>query len=150
MKYHSLINLGTGLGLVLLLLTGCATKMSAMIVTENANRTDNDQPSPVKIRIYELRSAEIFKEASFSELDKNEHKTLGDTLVTNSKEYPMRATDQRKIKLNLLEDTRYIGVLARFQRHKKAKWLEIIPVKKKRNNKFTIKITHEILSIAKQ
>ena len=96
-----------------------------MVVSEQVNPDLNGRPSPVVIRIYELKNLGKFEEASFDQLVENEAAYLGSELI-GSEQYHSNPGDVKKIKRILSVDTRYLAVSAAFRDINQAIWKDSI------------------------
>ncbi len=96
-----------------------------MVVSEQANPDLNGRPSPIVIRIYELKSLGKFEEADFYKLFENYDSHLGPEL-TGAEQYHLKPGDVNIIKRTLSAETKYIGVLAAFRDTNQALWKDTI------------------------
>ena len=96
-----------------------------MLVSEQANPDLNGRPSPIVIRIYELKSLGKFEEADFYKLFENYDSYLGPEL-TGTEQYHLKPGDVNIIKRTLSAETKYIGVLAAFRDTNQALWKDTI------------------------
>jgi type VI secretion system protein VasD len=112
-------------------LNGCfwgssIVKLNASVaVSETVNPDFGGRPSPVVVRVYQLRSLDVFKSADFFSIYDNDVATLGQTFVRRG-EFEM----QPGAKLDYVEEidpaTKYIGVLAAFRDLDNARWRSYI------------------------
>lgn len=96
-----------------------------MIVSGDANPDIDGRPSPIVIRIYELKSLGKFEEADFYKLFENYDSQLGPELVA-SEQYNLKPSDVSIIKRTLSAETRYIGVSAAFRDINQAIWKDTL------------------------
>jgi type VI secretion system protein VasD len=103
---------------------------AAMMLTAAAdvNPDRNQRPSPVVIRIYQLRRDEPFKAAPFEPLYDDDMKTLGEAFLTRD-EFTLKPGERRAVDVELAVDTRFIGVLAAFRdlTDPAAVWRVVVP-----------------------
>jgi len=96
-----------------------------MVVSEQANPDLNERPSPIVIRIYELKSLGKFEEGDFYKLFENYDSLLGPELIV-SEQYHLKPGDVNIIKRTLSAETRYIAVTAAFRDINQAIWKDTI------------------------
>ncbi len=96
-----------------------------MIVSEQANPDINERPSPIVIRIYELKSLGKFEEGDFDKLFENYESHLGPELIV-SEQYHLNPGDVNIIKRTLADETKYIAVSAAFRDINQAIWKDKI------------------------
>jgi len=96
-----------------------------MLVSEKTNPDIDGRPSPIVIRIYELKSLGKFEEGDFYKLFENYDSQLGPELIV-SEEYHLKPGDSNVIKRTLSAETRYIGVSAAFREINQAIWKDTL------------------------
>jgi len=130
------------MGLVLLVATACTalnTKVGGMLdldtdlkisflVDADVNPDDNKIPSPLVIRMYELKTPNLFKKANFIDLYEKDEEVLGADMVSKEKLKYMQPGETRETSFVLKEETKYVGLFAEFLQYKDAKYKLIIPV----------------------
>jgi type VI secretion system protein VasD len=103
------------------------TKASMVISTSaDANPDANGRPSPVVIRVYQLRTDDAFTSADFSALYDDEQKVLGPSLITRN-EYLLAPMERQTIDINVSGETRFVAAIAAFRDIRNAQWRSIIP-----------------------
>lgn len=129
----------TTLALMLLslgLLSGCShlspfstlTKWDVMLTaSEQVNPDLHGRPSPVVVRLLELRHAAAFDNADFFGLYTHAEQTLPKDWLS-SEELELRPGEQLALKLRLQPDTRFVGVLAAYRDLPSVQWRWVIPV----------------------
>jgi type VI secretion system protein VasD len=105
------------------------------------------RPSPVVVRVYELKSLEAFNGADFFSLFDKESETLGSELV-GREEYDLRPAETRPYKRQLQPDTKFIGVVAAFRDLENSRWRQAAPVPAKRSVTLTIGIEARAVTVA--
>lgn len=95
--------------------------------TAQLNPDSSGRPSPVVLRLYELRSSGSFESAEFFALYSNEAKTLGQSLISR-KEMQIGPGEKREFIEKLQPGTRVIGVVAAFRNLSSNQWRALIPV----------------------
>jgi type VI secretion system protein VasD len=127
------------LGIVLA--TGCASSPPLLEGLVNANAATNPdangRPSPIVVRVYELKSLAGFGSADFFSLFEKEAETLGGDLV-GREEYGLRPGESRPYRRQLQPDTKFIGVVAAFRDLENSAWRQAVPLPGKRGVTLTI------------
>lgn len=121
----SCTKLNTGLGGVLDLDTDYLLEFK---VDADINPDDNNTPSPLFIRMYELKSDKMFSKANFLDLYEKDKEILGADMleVHEIKRLTPGGDYQNKFVLN--EEAKYVGLYAEFLQYKDADFKLIIPV----------------------
>ncbi|WP_338497236.1 type VI secretion system lipoprotein TssJ [Pseudomonas sp. WP18] len=121
---------------VTLLLSGCAvwspfstmTKLNLTLAASDQLNPDlNGRPSPVVVRLFELRQPVAFENADFFSLYERARETLSPDLV-DSEELELRPGDSVELRLGLTGDGRYVGLLAAYRDLPHARWRYTLPV----------------------
>jgi len=107
----------------------------------------NGRPSPVVVRVYELRGLGAFDSADFFSLFEKEAETLGPDLV-GREEYDLRPGETRPYRRQLQADTKFIGVVAAFRDLENARWRQTTPVPAKRSVAVSIAIDAKAVTVA--
>ncbi|HMK85282.1 MAG TPA: type VI secretion system lipoprotein TssJ [Steroidobacteraceae bacterium] len=87
----------------------------------DVNPDSQNRPSPVVIRVYQLKDDAAFKAADFFALYDKEQATLGATLVSRQ-ELELAPAEQRTADYSVSPDTRFIGVAAAYRDIRNAEW----------------------------
>lgn len=123
----------------LLALTGCSpfsstTKLDLTLEgSPRLNPDINDRPSPIVVRLIELRNPVAFENTEFFSLYQRPREVLTPDLVS-LEELELRPGDKRSYKLSTQAESRYIGVLAAYRNLPEANWRYVIPLKQKSHN----------------
>lgn len=98
-------------------------------VASNANPDVRGRPSPVVIRLYELRSTTSFESADFFSLNDKDQATLGGDIV-NRDEFFLQPGQSQTIQRKASATSRGIGVFAAYRDLERSKWRAVttIPV----------------------
>ncbi|MDX1693228.1 MAG: type VI secretion system lipoprotein TssJ [Ketobacteraceae bacterium] len=127
-----------------LLLSGCqwmlsdVTKVDLRLIAKgDLNLDDNGRPSPLVVRIIELRSAQSFEAAEFFSLFQAEEETLGSDWVA-SEEIELKPGDIRDLKIALQPDSQLIGVVGAYRRLDDANWRLVMPFALHEKNQQTL------------
>jgi type VI secretion system protein VasD len=96
----------------------------------DVNPDATGRPSPIVVRIYQLKTDAAFGGADYFTLFDDEQKVLGADLITR-REYVMAPAEQRVIELDIDLDARFVGVLAAFRDIRNAEWRALVPAARK-------------------
>ncbi|MGY0576290.1 type VI secretion system lipoprotein TssJ [Bradyrhizobium sp. RDM12] len=110
------------------------------------NPNAHGKPSPVVVRIYELKSTAIFTQAQFFELFDDDVKRLGPDLVAK-REVELAPGDKVDFERNTPIETRNVGVIAGFHSGNDAQWRSTAEIKPDRDNRISVKLIAEAVSI---
>ena len=122
--------LPTFAALTLLLLAGCSSLSPYSTVTKlNLTLTASDQlnpdlngrPSPIVVRLLELKHPVAFENADFFSLYERAKESLAPDLVT-SEELELRPGETVELKLSVEQGSRYVGVLAAYRDLPETRW----------------------------
>ncbi|ARB29272.1 type VI secretion system lipoprotein TssJ [Pseudomonas tolaasii] len=125
------------------LLTGCSaispfstlTKLDVKLTAhERVNPDLHGRPSPVVVRLFELRHAAAFENADFFSLYTHAEQVLPKDWI-NSEEIELRPGEQQVLKLRLEPDTRFVGVLAAYRNLPNVQWRRVISVNSQQLNR---------------
>ncbi|MEE5067451.1 type VI secretion system lipoprotein TssJ [Pseudomonas alliivorans] len=123
----------------LVVLAGCSTLSPYSHVTKlNLKLTASDQvnpdlngrPSPVVVRLFELKHPVAYENADFFSLYERAKESLAPDMVA-SEELELRPGETVELKLSLQEGSRYVGVLAAYRDLPDSRWrytLQVTPV----------------------
>lgn len=122
--------------LALGLLAGCAsvspystlTKLNLTLsASEGVNPDLHGRPSPVVVRLLELRHPVAFENADFFTLYSRAEQALPKDWVS-SEELELRPGEQLALKLSVEPQSRYVGVLAAYRDLPHVQWRLVLPV----------------------
>lgn len=115
-------------------LGGCASKApkpskvsGAIQANVQLNPSVTNRPSPVLLRIYELKSATVFNSADFMALFQGDQATLAADLVSRE-EMMLQPGEQRPYNKTLAPETRFIAVMAAYRNLERATWRQAVAV----------------------
>jgi type VI secretion system protein VasD len=122
--------------LVMAIAAGCAsappkpaeTKMM-LVATADVNPDGKGRPSPIVVRIYQLKTEAEFAKADFFAIYDREKEVLGPSLITRE-EYTLAPGDNQELKFEVARDARFLGVLAAY-RDPAAHWRALSPAPEK-------------------
>lgn len=98
------------------------------IVNDNVNPDDNKVPSPVILRMYELKSTKAFENANFIDLYERDTEVLGKTMLNKQSVRAIQPGENRTEKFILSKEAKYIGLYAEFLQYENSKYKVIIPI----------------------
>ena len=87
----------------------------------NLNPSVSQRPSPLAIRLYELRTVADFAKADFMSLYQGDVATLGSGLVLRD-EFTLQPGESRPYQRTLSAETRFIAVFAAYRDVERASW----------------------------
>ncbi|MEN8179346.1 MAG: type VI secretion system lipoprotein TssJ [Pseudomonadota bacterium] len=136
-------------------LTGCFTKkppppsllVAKFLTSSHLNPNADGAPSPVIVRLYELKSAGNFKNNDFFSLFDDESNVLADDLVARD-ELRFNPNETKTINRELNPATRHIGILVAFRDLDKANWRSVIQITEHEINAYTILLGRNEISIS--
>jgi type VI secretion system protein VasD len=143
-----------GVLLAVAAVSGCATDKSAKTTPvkfdiqadQQVNPDANGQPTPVVVRVYELKSTTAFTQAAFFDLFDNDAKVLGSDLVAK-REFEIKPGDRVDFDRDTPVETRYIGVTAAFRLGDDSQWRTTAEIKPEKNNTIVVKVAAQSISI---
>ena len=105
------------------------------------------RPSPIVVRVYELKALGAFNTADFFSLFEKESEALGGELV-GREEFDLRPAESRPYKRQLQPDTKFIGVVAAFRDLENSRWRQAAPVPAKKSVTITVGIEAQAVTVA--
>lgn len=102
------------------------------------NPSSSRRPSPVLVRVYELKTAAAFNSADFMSLYQRDKAELGGDLLAKE-EFVLAPGESKAFAKTLSPDTRYLGVLAAFRDVEHARWRSVVPVQPEKMNNVVIR-----------
>ncbi|MCQ4249163.1 type VI secretion system lipoprotein TssJ [Pseudomonas stutzeri] len=107
--------------------------------SDRLNPDLNDRPSPIVIRLLELKHPVAFENADFFSLYQRPKEALSPDLVIQE-ELELRPGEQRDLKLFVQEGSRYVGVLAAYRDLPESGWRFVIPLEHKAQNRIELRL----------
>jgi type VI secretion system protein VasD len=101
-----------------------AVKVKATLTVAAApdvNPNSAGRPSPVVVRIYQLRTDTLFRAADFGKLYSEDQTILGQDLVRRD-DYTLMPLEQRTVEVELPDQARVVCALAAYQSISTAEW----------------------------
>lgn len=99
----------------------------------DTNPDAGGRPSPVVVRIYQLKADTAFMGADFFALFDDEMKVLGAELIGRD-EFVMAPAERRSVDVNVSPDARFVGVVAAYRDIRNAQWRVAVPAPLKRDD----------------
>lgn len=102
------------------------TKLNLKLTASDQLNPDiNGRPSPIVVRLFELKQPVAFENADFFSLYGGAKQFLAQDLVA-SEELELRPGEVTEMKLRLAEGSRYVGVLAAYRDLPESKWRDTV------------------------
>ncbi|SER61053.1 type VI secretion system protein VasD [Pseudomonas sp. NFACC02] len=120
----------------LILIVGCSslspyssvTKLDLKVTASDQLNPDlNGRPSPVVVRLFELKHPVAFENADFFSLYERSKETLSPDLVA-TEELELRPGETLKLKLRVEEGSRFVGILAAYRNLSETQWRHTVQV----------------------
>lgn len=154
------------LAFAVLVLTGCSSSKSRVgsmlnlntdlkltfIVDGNINPDDYKRPSPVFVRLYQLKSPTAFNKADFIDLYERDEEILGGDVVSKQVLKPIAPSEERTERFVLESGVSQIALYAEFSQYRGSNYKVIFPVTENNviRNAVTVKISGTDISIVKK
>ena len=122
--------------MALVLLAGCSsmspyskvTKLNLTLTASDQLNPDlNGRPSPIVVRLFELKHPVTFENADFFSLYERAKESLAPDLVA-SEELELRPGETIELKLSVEEGSRYVGVLAAYRDLPETQWRHTVQI----------------------
>ncbi|MFM2058321.1 MAG: hypothetical protein RLY71_2706 [Pseudomonadota bacterium] len=110
-----------------------------MQVSAKVNPDSRRRPSPILLRLYELKGAAAFSNADFISLFQRDEALLGADLLVRD-EYVLQPSERHALKRPLNAQTRFLAVFAAYRDLERAHWRALLPVEDKRPWQVTITV----------
>ncbi len=107
------------------------------------------RPSPVVVRVYELKTTAAFDSADFFTLYGKEQATLGGDLNAKS-EYMLKPGDSRSVEQTVQPGTKFVAVVAAYRDIERSRWRASAPVPPNQTTLMNVRIDAADVSIAAQ
>lgn len=125
------------------LVIGCAGPPKPASVTgtiqasPQINPSASGRPSPLLVRVYELKSAATFNAADFMSLYQRDQASLAADMLAKE-EYVLSPGETKTFAKTLAPDTRFLGVVAAYRDLEHAKWRSVAPIQPNQPQKVTV------------
>jgi type VI secretion system protein VasD len=129
---------------------GCGTAPTAIraniVAAADVNPDVRGRPSPVVVKVFELKSLAAFETADFFSLFEKDKETLGAELLARD-EFTLIPGEQKALARELKPEARYVGVVAGFRDLERSTWRATIPVPPKKTTPMTVRLEARKVSI---
>jgi type VI secretion system protein VasD len=116
------------------------TLIEAQITVSCQVNPDIDgRPSPIVMRIYELKTLGKFEDADFYKLFNDYASVLGEDLIASEK-FHLRPGDAKTIKNSVSPETKFIAITAAYRDLNQSVWRGSIPIEAAKNNEFMVRL----------
>ena len=105
----------------------------ALSASGDVNPDASGKPSPVVVRVYQLKADSAFTGADFFALFDDEMKVLGQDLI-NREEYVLTPAEHRTVELVVPKTARFVGVIAAFRDIRNSQWRVVVPAPLKKDD----------------
>jgi len=117
-----------------------------LAASADTNPDATGRPSPVVVRVYQLRTDGAFAGADFFALFDDDQKVLGPELISRD-EFVLAPAERRTMDVTLSGETRYVGAVAAFRDIRNAQWRVLVPASKSALN-LAIERARIVLTVA--
>ena len=113
----------------------------------NPDDSNDNQPSPLVVRIYELADKEQFANARFRDIYFDDKKILGDAFIKKHMLKPLLPGTTRLDQFQLKKGTAYVALFAEFVQYKDADFRVIIPVDEYLTTTQDVRLSYHSMSL---
>jgi type VI secretion system protein VasD len=128
---------------------GPPTAIGTVSAAADLNPSASNRPSPLALRVYELRADGAFIKADFISLYQGEQGVIGADLVAKD-ELMLMPGESRNYGRTLNAETKFIAVFGAYRNVERAVWRAIAPVPPGRTLKLAIRAESQALSVSLQ
>lgn len=149
-------------GVLCLLLNGCGateavsdvfttiTKADIVVqASNNVNPDINGRPSPILIRIYQLKSSVAFNNADFFALYDRDVAELGADYVARD-DLDLKPGESKPLERRFSDDTRYLGIIAAYRNIDSTVWKKVIEIEPDSNSEILVLLNDKGVQITRQ
>ena len=122
------------------------------IVDGNINPDENKRPSPVFIRLYQLKSPTAFNKLDFIDLYERDNELLGADIISKQRLKPIAPGETRTERFVLEQGVSQIALFAEFSQYQNSHYKVVFPVTENNiiRNVVTVKISGTDISVVKK
>jgi type VI secretion system protein VasD len=120
---------------------------AALVVAKDANPDASGRPSPVVLRLYQLKEEGAFNNAEYFALIDKEQETLGASLIARE-EYELQPGETRALELKIPPEAHFVAATAGFWNIRNSKWKTLLPAPGQPKSKLTISVGKSEVAIA--
>jgi type VI secretion system protein VasD len=113
----------------------------------DANPDGTGRPSPVVVRVYQLRTDGAFTSADFFSLYDDDQKVLGQELISRD-EFTLAPSERRVIDVAVSGDTRFVGAIAAFRDIRNAQWRATVAAVPQKAMTVAVERTRVVVTVA--
>src|SRR5262245_56604004 len=117
-----------------------------LAASADTNPDASGRPSPVVVRVYQLKTDAAFKGAEFFALYDDDMKVLGQELISRD-EFVLAPSEKKTIDVAVARDTRFVGALAAFRDIRNAQWRGLVAAPQRSSLHVTIERARIVLSV---
>jgi type VI secretion system protein VasD len=128
------------------------TDLKLSIIADNSiNPDESRRPSPLYLRLYQLKSADSFDKGDFIDIYERDTEVFGGNLVDKTLLKPVIPSEKRSELLILKPGTRYVAIFAEFSNYAGSTYKVIFPVTENNviKNSVTIEVSDRKISLQK-
>lgn len=140
--------------LTMLLLNGCMTKeiqptylTTLFQASYELNPNSDGKPSPIIVRLYELKKEALFQDSDFFALYDDDLTLLAADLISRN-ELEFRPGEERTIKYELDPATRFIALMAAYRDLDSATWRVSTKVTQQMTNTFVVNLERTKITLS--
>lgn len=104
----------------------------ALAASADVNPDGTGKPSPVVVRLFQLKGDAAFTNAEFFALYDDEMKVLGPELI-GREEYVLAPAEKRTVEVSVSGAARFVGVIAAYRDIRNSQWRVVVPAPLKRD-----------------
>lgn len=104
----------------------------ALSASADVNPDGTGKPSPVVVRLFQLKGDAAFTNAEFFALYDDEMKVLGPELI-GREEYVLAPAEKRTVEVSVSGAARFVGVIAAYRDIRNSQWRVVVPAPLKRD-----------------
>jgi type VI secretion system protein VasD len=120
-----------------------------LLAAATVNPSSSGRPSPVVVRVYELKAAAPFEAADFVSLFDKDQAVLGADVVARD-EFVLSPGEAMAIKRDLNPDSKFIAVMAAFRDLERAKWRAVAPLLAGKDNALSVRLEASTIQLVKR
>lgn len=118
-----------------------------LTASDQLNPDINGRPSPVVVRLLELKNPVLFETADFFGLYGQAKELLAPDLVA-AEELELRPGERLTLKLSAQEGSRYVGVMAAYRDLPETKWRYVVQVRSGQTTSAKLNLDHTGINLA--
>jgi type VI secretion system protein VasD len=118
-----------------------------VLAAANLNPSVSGRPSPVVVRVYELKASAPFEAADFVSLFDKDQSVLGGDLVARD-EFALAPGESMAIKRDLGVGSKFIAVMVAFRDLERAKWRAVVPLVAGSDNALSVRLDMSTVRLA--